>query len=180
MGCSAEAGYTKLVSATKQAKGDADSEVDRESEWVASGTTKCMIEKSVMKGLKGNLDNADLDACSGQVNFAQEVGKLNLRQKELLTLSSANTCADSPITFFNGQTWNVPAGAKPSSKSYTRTKFSPQLDPTSGNFDFCSGAPAPAPSDPAPAPPAPAPISCEAAVAKADMSGTQGDFKITA
>lgn len=153
--CSAEAEYTKLVSATKQAKGDADSEVDRESEWVASGTTKCMIEKSVMKGLKGNIDNADLDACSGQVDFAQEVGKLNLRQKELFTLSNANTCSDSPITFFNGQTWNVPAGDKPSSKSYTRTKFSPQLDPTSGNFDFCSGPVAAAPK------PTTARVACE-------------------
>jgi len=136
--CSAEAEYTKLVNATKQAKGDADSEVDREREWVASGTTKCMLEKSVVKGLKENVDDADLTACSGQVDFAQEVGKLDLRQKELFSLSNANTCADSPITFFNGQKWNVPAGEKPSSKSYTRTKFSPQLNPTSGNFDFCS------------------------------------------
>merc|ERR1719367_2679198 len=147
--CSAEAAYAELVAATKKAQGDADSEVDRKSEWIASGTTKCMIEKSVLKGLKGNVDEADLDACSGQVDFKQEVGTLNLREAEFDALSKTNACGDGPITFFNGQTWNVPTGDKPPSKSYTRTKFTPQLDPTSGNFDFCS-APAPAP---APAPP---------------------------
>ena len=31
-----------------------------------------MIEKSVMKGLSGNVDNAYLDACPGQVDFAQD------------------------------------------------------------------------------------------------------------
>jgi hypothetical protein len=138
--CAAEAGYTKLVAATKQAKGDADSEVDRQNEWMASRTTKCMIAKSMQKGLNGAVAGADLDACSGQVDFAKDVGKLNTRQAELDKLSKGNICADGLITFFNGQTWSIPAGAKPSSKSYTRTKFTPQLDPTSGTFDFCSAS----------------------------------------
>jgi len=141
--CSAEAEYAKLVAATKQAKGDADSEVDRESEWLASRTTQCMIAKSMQKGLDGAVAGADLDACVAQVNFAKDVGKLNTRQAEFDTLSKSNACVDGLVTFFNGLTWSVPAGDKPSSKSYTRTQFKPQLDPTSGNFDFCSGAPAP-------------------------------------
>jgi len=135
--CSAEAKYAKLVAATKQAKGDADSEVDRESEWLASGASKCMIANAIQKGLNGAVAGADLDACAAQVNFGQDVGKLNTKQAEFDTLSKANACADGPITFFNGETWNVPAGAKPSSKSYTKAKFTPQLDPTSGNFNFC-------------------------------------------
>ena len=35
------------------------------------------------RGLKAVIGAADLDACFGQVNFAQEVGKLNARQAEL-------------------------------------------------------------------------------------------------
>jgi len=135
--CSAEAKYAKLVAATKQAKGDADSEVDRESEWLASGASKCMITNAIQKGLNGAVAGADLDACAAQVNFGQDVGKLNTKQAEFDILSKANACANGPITFFNGETWNVPAGAKPSSKSYTKAKFTPQLDPTSGNFNFC-------------------------------------------
>merc|ERR1719203_124470 len=102
-----------------------------------------MIAKSMKKGLNGALAVGDLDACSGQVDFAQDVGKLNTRQAEFDTLSKANACADGSITFFNGKTWNVPSGDRPSSKSYTEAEFTPQLDPSSGNFDFCS-APAPA------------------------------------
>jgi len=147
--CSAEAEYAKLVAATKQAKGDAHSEVDRESEWLASRTTQCMIAKSMQKGLDGAVAGADLDACVAQVNFAKDVGKLNTKQAEFVTLSKTNACVDGLITFFNGQTWSIPAGDKPSSTSYTRGQFKPQLDPTSGNFDFCSGAPAPALPPPA-------------------------------
>jgi hypothetical protein len=143
--CSAEAEYAKLVAATKQAKGDGDSEVDRESEWLAAGASKCMIANAIQKGMNGAVAGADLDACAAQVNFDQDVGKLNSRQAEVDALSKVNACANGPITFFNGKTWNVPEGAKPSSKSYTQAKFTPQLDPTAGNFDFCSGAPAPAP-----------------------------------
>merc|ERR1712129_364391 len=129
--------YATLAAATMQAKGDADSEVDRENEWIASRTTKCMISKSMEKGLNTAVAGADLDACSSQVSFAKDVGKLNLRQAELDKLAKTNACADGLITFFNGQTWIVPPGAKPASKSYTRTKFTPQLDPTAANFDFC-------------------------------------------
>jgi len=138
--CSAEAEFTKLVAATQQVKGDADSEVDRESEWMASRSTKCMMTKAMQKGLDGAVAGADLDACAAEVDFNKDVGKLNTRQAELAKLSRMNACANGVISFFNGQTWNIPAGAKPPSKAYTRSKFTPQLDPTSGNFDFCSAA----------------------------------------
>ena len=107
-----------------------------------------MITKAMQRGLDGAVAGADLDACAAQVNFAQDVVKLNTKQAEFTKLSRTNACVNGVISFFNGQTWNVPAGAKPSSKSYTRTKFSPQLDPTSSNFDFCSAPPAPAPQQP--------------------------------
>jgi len=138
--CSAEAEFTKLVAATQQIKGDADSEVDRESEWMALRSTKCMMTKAMQKGLDGAVAGAHLDACAAEVDFNKDVGKLNTRQAELAKLSRTNACAKGVISFFNGQTWNIPAGSKPSSKSYNRSKFTPQLDPTSGNFDFCSAA----------------------------------------
>jgi len=136
--CSAEAEFAKLVAATQQVKGDADSEVDRENEWMASRSTQCMIAKAMEKGLDGAVAGADLDACAGQVNFAQDVGKLNTRQAEFSKLSGANACVSADIKFSEGFTWNVPPGAKPASKQYTRARFEPQLDPSSSNFDFCS------------------------------------------
>jgi len=136
--CLSQAEYAKLLAATQQAKGDADSEVDRESEWKAAGASKCMINNAIQKGLNGAVAGADLDACAAQVDFDQDVGKLNTRQTEFDTLSGANACAAGAITFYNGKTWNVPQGAKPASKSYTQAPFTPQLNPTSGNFDFCS------------------------------------------
>ena len=96
---------------------------------MASQTSKCLITKSMQKGLKAVIGAADLEACAGHVNFAQDAGKLNARQAKFDTLFKANVCVDSAITFFNGQTWHVPGGSKPSSKSYTRTKYAPMLDP---------------------------------------------------
>jgi len=135
--CSAEAEFTKLVAATQQLKGDADSEVDRKNEWMAARSTQCMIAKATQKGLDGAVAGADLDACAGQVDFSKDVVDLDTKQGEFSKLSRNNACANGAISFFNGFAWNVPTGAKPSSKSYTRTVFEPQLDPTSGNFDFC-------------------------------------------
>merc|ERR1719319_1091134 len=103
-----------------------------------------MIAKAMQKGLGETVAGADLDACAAQVNFAQDVGKLNTHQPEFAKLSRTNACTNGVISFFNGQTWNIPAGAKPPSKSYTRTKFTPQFDPSTGNFDFCSAPLAPA------------------------------------
>ena len=51
--CSAEAELIKLVAATQQVKGDPDSEVDREVEWMASHRTKGMLTKAMQKGLDG-------------------------------------------------------------------------------------------------------------------------------
>ena len=72
---------------------------------MASQTSKCLITKSMQKGLKAVIGAADLEACAGHVNFAQDAGKLNARQAEFDTLFKANVCVDSAITFFNGQTW---------------------------------------------------------------------------
>jgi len=136
--CSAESAYTTLVSATKQAKGGAHSEVDRETEWAASQTAKCMVSQAITKGLSSAVDAADLAACAKKVSFAQSVGPLNLRQGELAKLSASNGCSARSISFFNGQTWKIPAGAKPQSSAYVRAAFTPQLDPSAGNFNFCS------------------------------------------
>ena len=51
--CSAEADFIKLVAATQRVKGDPGSKVDREVEWMASRSTKCMRTKHMQKGLDG-------------------------------------------------------------------------------------------------------------------------------
>ena len=74
--------YTKLVTATKQAGGDANSEAKRDR--VDGLANFEVLDPQVhRRGLKAVIGAADLDACFGQVNFAQEVGKLNARQAEL-------------------------------------------------------------------------------------------------
>ena len=72
--CSAEAEFIKLVAATQQVKGDPDSEVDREVEWMASRSTKCMLTKAMQKGLDGAVAGANLDACAGEVDFNKDGG----------------------------------------------------------------------------------------------------------
>ena len=42
-----------------------------------------MITKAMQKGLDVAVAGADLDACAAQVNFAQDVVKLNTKQAEL-------------------------------------------------------------------------------------------------
>jgi len=139
--CTAESEYTKLVSDTKQAQGGVHSEVDREAEWMASQTTKCMVGRVITRGLNSALDSVDMEACAAKVSFADGVGKLNTRQSELAKLAASNTCAAGPISFFNGEIWNIPTGAEPQSSAYTKAAFTPQLDPASGNFGFCSVSP---------------------------------------
>jgi len=136
--CAAEKEYTQFVAATQQGKGGIHSEADRVAEWSASQTTKCMVSKAIAKGLDAAIASADVDACASQVNFESGVGKLNTRQGELRKkLAGSNRCAAGVISFFNGQMWNVPAGDKPQSSAYTRTAFTPELNPAAGNFDFC-------------------------------------------
>ena len=69
--CAPEAEYTKLEAVTMQTKGDADSETDRVTVWMASQTSKCSIPKSTQKGLK--------DPRSGLVCRCGNAGGLRLR-----------------------------------------------------------------------------------------------------
>jgi len=143
--CTAESEYSGFVATTKKAKGDAHSEVDRTSEWLASQTTKCMVALSMEKGLHTSITSADVEACSSKVNFAQDVGSLKTRHAEFEKLAGSNTCAAGKISFYNGQMWNVPdmesEEGKPKSSAYTRAPFTPELNPAAGNFEFCSEAP---------------------------------------
>lgn len=135
--CQAESEFNAFVAKTKQAKGDAHSEVDRSSEWSALQAAKCMVAKSIQKGLGNAITSADMDECASKANFAQDVGSLNTRMAAFDTLSGANKCSLGKVTFSNGQKWNVPEEAKPQSSAYVRAAFSPEFNPADGNFDFC-------------------------------------------
>ena len=89
---------------------------------MASRSTKGMLTKAMQKGLDGAVAGADLDACAGEVDFNKDVGKSNTRQAELAKLSRTNACANGSISFLNGQTWNVPACAKPHHHSDSTTQ----------------------------------------------------------
>jgi len=138
--CKAESTYNSAVAATQSQGGSFNgvlSEVDRKTEWEASQTAKCMIERSIARSLNSVVDPADLAACAAKVNFDQDVGKLNLRKGELAKLGASNKCAAGAISFHNGQEWVVPAGKQPQSSDYRRMAWTPALDPSAGNFAFC-------------------------------------------
>jgi len=152
--CAAEASYQALVAASQKAKGDDDSEPDRAEEWKHAATAKCMLAKAVEKGTDVPVNSADLQACAAEASFGTQVGNLDRKEDVVRKLASSNMCSNRNITFFNGQAWTVPLGAKPKSSEYIRSSFTPVFHlvddlSTSGNFDFCS---APAPPAPAPAP----------------------------
>jgi len=139
--CKAESIYNSSVAATQSQGGFFNgvfSEVDRKTEWESSQTVKCMIGRFTARSLNSALDKVDMAACAANVNFDQDVGKLNLRQGELAKLGASNKCSAGTISFHNSLTWNVPAGRRPLSSGYTQTAWTPTLDPSTGNFQFCS------------------------------------------
>merc|ERR1719384_1070200 len=136
--CAAERVFGELVAATQKSDGTELSEIDRASEWKVSQTAKCLVSKAISNGLQTSVSADDTEAClSSLPTFESGVGgKLNLHRDDFAGLQAANRCETSPITFFNGQAWNVPAGDAPASEEYTRGGFTPELDPA-GNFEFC-------------------------------------------
>jgi len=132
--CAREGEYSDLFDAAS-GRGNKDSEADRKQEWHTMRTTKCLLARSVEKGLGGPVDASDLDACSSQVNYGEQVGTLNLREEETNQLASANACVEGPIKFSNGQTWDVPE-VEPRASEYVEKSFAPRLDPKEG-FGGC-------------------------------------------
>lgn len=136
--CAAEVEYKHLMAASKKAKGDSYSEVDRQQEWMSTLTTKCLVGKFIQKGLDNTVTAADMNACAAEVNFGRDVGSLNRREKEFAASAASNTCSAGPVSFFNGQTWTVPVGAKPKSSAYVRSPFKPQVSLSGKAFAFCT------------------------------------------
>merc|ERR1719384_2493890 len=137
--CLAQSAFEQLVAASKKPKGDHYSEVDRSQEWTVAATTKCLVGKYIAKGFDNAVTAADMDACASGANFEDAVSKLNRREKEFAALAASNSCSAGPISFYNGQTWEVPAGPKPKASEYKKTAFTPQLSLGSGKaFAFCS------------------------------------------
>merc|ERR1719384_2639522 len=137
--CSAEGAYGQLVAASKKAKGDSHSEVDRTQEWTVAATTKCLVGKYIASGFDNAVTSKDMDACAAGVNFGDVVTKLNRREKEFGALKASNACSAGPVSFFNGQTWQIPAGAQPKAAEYIKTTFTPELTLGSGQpFVFCA------------------------------------------
>merc|ERR1719384_225750 len=135
--CTAESAFKQLVAASKKAKGDDYSEVDRAQEWTAAATTKCLVGKVIENGLGAAVTGADVDTCASGANFGDAGNQLNRKEKEFAALAASNACIAGPISFFNGQTWQVPAGPKPKASEYTRAAFTPQLSLGGGPFAFC-------------------------------------------
>lgn len=135
--CASESAFSDYIAATNQAKGGIDSEVDRQSEWAALETTKCMLQAIISKGLDASLGSDEMKACVDKVNYTDDVGTLDPKSAESARVKKMNMCAARDVSFFNGQTWNVPSGVEPQSSAYTRAPFTPNIDPSAGNFAFC-------------------------------------------
>ena len=95
-----------------------------------------LMGKLVQEGLDDSLTAADMDACAAQVSFSSDGGELNTRANEVTAFLASSFCSTGPVTFFNGQTWTVPVGTKPSSSEYVRSPFEPQVRLSGETFAF--------------------------------------------
>jgi len=129
--CELEANFNKLDAASNE-EGHAMSESDRVQEWKAARTTKCMLQKYMKEGLDGSVNSDLLNAC----NEDDDKMKLDRADEVAKQLKEGVRCADGPITFANGQAWNVPEGKEPASSSYSKAAFKPAFSLTRG-FGFC-------------------------------------------
>jgi len=141
--CAAERGFKALVDDTNRANDpeNVDSEVDRIQEYMSAAAAMCMMAKSHEKGLSGPLGSADMEACNEQAKaeYAAKVGSMNRYEGEFKRLSGSNTCAEGPVSFFNGQEWTVPATANPKASEYVRQEYKPFLHLKEGwpAFESC-------------------------------------------
>jgi len=136
--CTAESAFGAFVTSTGQAKGGQYSEADRKVEWAALGTTKCMVKAVMAKSLDEAVAAGDLEACAPTVDYTKDVGALDAKAAGVAAIKKANICGARDVSFFNGFQWSVPEGTEPKSEDYTRGPFTPNIDPTSGNFAFCA------------------------------------------
>jgi len=115
------------------------SEPDRKEEWSTVYVTRCMLEFSLEKGLEAQVTTSELEACVAKVKFAEQVGSLDRREKEFLSVSASNVCAEGPISFFNGKTWEVKEEDGFPAADYVQKEFKPILDPEAGEdpFELC-------------------------------------------
>jgi len=135
--CTKVDAYNKLIGDVGQVNGGEHSEPDRAKEWESTAVTKCMLNL-VIAG--SDINEASRVTCTDQVDYANDVGAMDLKETQFSTLTSATsfTCAEKQITF-SGGTWNVPAGDSPASDTYTKTSYHPEvhLAEDSAAFQFC-------------------------------------------
>jgi len=139
--CKLQSEFKALVEATNKANGDMDSEVDRIVEFTSAFSAMCMAAKNEEKGLDGPLSSTVMDACAAEAKaaYSSKVGTMNRYEGEFNMLSASNACEAGPVTFFNGQEWQVPDTENPAPEDYVRADFKPSLDLSEGSepFELC-------------------------------------------
>jgi len=140
--CKLQNEFKALVEATNKANGDMDSEVDRIVEFASAFSAMCMAAKNEQKGLDGPLSSTVMEACAAEAKaaYSEKVGNMNRYEGEFNLLSASNACAAGPVTFFNGQEWQVPNTENPKPEDYVRADFKPSLDLSEGSPPFASCA----------------------------------------
>jgi len=136
--CSNAAAYASLVAEINAVNGNEHSHPDRVEEWKVTHITKCWLSKAAAGETP---DEATLTSCANSVNFADDVGTLDLKSKTVSALTSPDnfSCSEETITF-DGKQWNIPTGSNPTSQEYTIDDFSPPVRVTKGGvpFSFCA------------------------------------------
>jgi len=125
--------------------GNPHSESDRMSEWEATATTKCMLQRIVQSAdlVNANINEESLASCAGEVNYVRDVGTLDRKASDFAALTTAEkfTCAESEIEL-SGFLWAVPAitedGARPASSQFHKDAFKePVSAKNDAKFSFC-------------------------------------------
>lgn len=131
--CQLEDTFSSLDAASHE-EGHQMSENDRVMEWKSAGTTKCVLQKYMEKGLDGTVSNDDLNAC----NTSGDEMKLSREDAAVQQLKESIRCVDGPITFATGEAWRVPEGEAPASSSYSSEAFKPAfVRGLARGFAFC-------------------------------------------
>jgi len=135
--CSSAAHYTSLV-AEINTNGNNHSHPDRVEEWKVASITKCWLSKAATGE---TLDEAALTSCVNSVNFADDVGTLDLKSDLVASLTSSEnfSCSEETITF-TGKQWKIPTGSDPKSTDYILEDFAPTVSVKKGGvpFSFCA------------------------------------------
>jgi len=130
--------YDHFIPKINEVNGGRFSHPDREEQWKASHITQCLLQNIIDSS---EINSETLSACEETVDFASDVGELNLKESQVRTARAAAVsdfeCDDIQIRFAEGWTWTVPSGQNYHSSDYQNvSNWEPTLRVSVAEFPF--------------------------------------------